>query len=464
MDEELLAQLIIDSVTPLFVAQDAVIATLRAEIERLKSAPPPRDGVDGKSVTIDELRPTIEQVNSRALERALTPAVMRDTVRDLFVEAQPTLLRDLVTYVDSIADDLRGDPGERGAPGERGERGEIGVKGDAGPIGPAGPKGDKGDVGAPGPKGEDGATGPKGDVGPMGPMGPAGDMGMSGAPGATGERGPAGERGAEGPRGEKGDAGSNGIDGLRGADGERGPEGPEGPHGEKGAPGERGEKGDVGDRGEVGPLGPLGPLGPMGERGEKGLPGDRGEKGERGDDGTSVDEAIVIDQLSLRYDARFSEWLLVTERRANDTVQSITQSALAKIPIPKDGVDGVDGKDGKDGVDGKDGMPIELKDLHIERVGREIRIMRGDTVWQSFVVESVEYRGLYKVGQQYAKGDLVTWGGSLFIATRSTDTCPETTTDDSWRLAAKRGRDGKDGKNGKDGVDGKDGQGWDLKR
>ena len=54
----------------------------------------------------------------------------------------------------------------------------------------------------------------------------------------------------------------------------------------------------------------------------------------------------------------------------------------------------------------------------------------------------------------YAKGDGVTFGGSLFIAqTDAPAGKPEETPD--WRLAVKRGREGKPGPKGIDGKDGK---------
>lgn len=50
--------------------------------------------------------------------------------------------------------------------------------------------------------------------------------------------------------------------------------------------------------------------------------------------------------------------------------------------------------------------------------------------------------GVYRAGQAYEKGDIVSYGGSSWIAQRDTQSKPET--DDSWRLMVKRGRDGKD--------------------
>ncbi|MDR6851090.1 hypothetical protein J2Y54_000583 [Sphingomonas sp. BE123] len=55
----------------------------------------------------------------------------------------------------------------------------------------------------------------------------------------------------------------------------------------------------------------------------------------------------------------------------------------------------------------------------------------------------VIYRDVYAEGVAYEPGDAVTWGGSLWIAQRTTSAKPDTT-DSGWKLSVKRGRDGKD--------------------
>jgi integrin beta 3 len=69
------------------------------------------------------------------------------------------------------------------------------------------------------------------------------------------------------------------------------------------------------------------------------------------------------------------------------------------------------------------------------------------------------YRGTYNAREEYRRGDMVSFGGSIFIALcDNVNAKPE---DDAmhWRLAVKRGRDGKDGKagpQGERGLPGKD--------
>lgn len=107
----------------------------------------------------------------------------------------------------------------------------------------------------------------------------------------------------------------------------------------------------------------------------------------------------------------------------------------AKSLGPVVGRDGVDGK-GNDGVDGLgfEDMSFEEKD------GRLYAVFRRGEVEKSARIPSMSYRGVWKA-VDYLQGDTVTWGGSMFTATKDTSSKPET--DDSWKLAVKKGRDGK---------------------
>ena len=66
-------------------------------------------------------------------------------------------------------------------------------------------------------------------------------------------------------------------------------------------------------------------------------------------------------------------------------------------------------------------------------------------------------RGIWKADQPYARGDIVTWGGSQFEKlTDEPGGKPEESP--AWRLVVKRGRDGKDGAKGEKGDTGKAGR------
>ncbi|ASY68887.1 hypothetical protein [Sinorhizobium fredii] len=167
-------------------------------------------------------------------------------------------------------------------------------------------------------------------------------------------------------------------------------------------------------------------------------------------------------------------------------VEAEVRSRVAELPVPKDGRDGIDGKDGvglagavidrdgglivtltngetknlgavvgRDGApglpgkDGRDGFNLEDFDAELSKDGRTVLLSfdRGDL---SYKIElgfpAMIYRGVFKEGESYERGDTVTWAGSLWH-------CDENTSDKpgdgkSWTLAVKRGRDGKDGKDG----------------
>lgn len=77
----------------------------------------------------------------------------------------------------------------------------------------------------------------------------------------------------------------------------------------------------------------------------------------------------------------------------------------------------------------------------------------GGVVEQLICVPSMIYRGVFAPGQ-FATGDTVTWGGSLWHCDEPTCDKPGEAGSKGWTLAAKRGRDGRDGSNGRDLVRG----------
>lgn len=143
-------------------------------------------------------------------------------------------------------------------------------------------------------------------------------------------------------------------------------------------------------------------------------------------------------------------------------------AAFARLQIPKDGEAGrgiadalldsegaliltyTDGKTKNVGVvQGKDGETFGFDDFEEELAedGRTIvrRYKSGDTVKEFQHKFSVpDYKGVHRDGAAYEKGDMVTFGGSTWIAVRDTSAKPESSSD--WKLCAKRGRDGKPGK------------------
>jgi hypothetical protein len=134
-------------------------------------------------------------------------------------------------------------------------------------------------------------------------------------------------------------------------------------------------------------------------------------------------------------------------------VERQIDEAIAQIPKPKDGRDGIDG--------------LGFEDLTVVHDGERqftVRFARGEQVREfPFVIPALLDRGVWRDGA-YAKGDVVTFGGSSWIAQADTTGKPELSPD--WRLSTKRGRDGKDGTAGKpgergpEGKPGRDGRTW----
>lgn len=207
---------------------------------------------------------------------------------------------------------------------------------------------------------------------------------------------------------------------------------------------ERGEKGDAGANGDPGAQGERGEPGPQGERGVAGEKGDPGKDGASLDDirelvteavkaiptpkdGESVTVDQVMDALAPAVEAKMASWALDFERRA----QGVMERAIERMPKPKDGVDGRDG--------------LGFDDMQVGYDGERTLTMtyaQGDKEKTfSFEMPLLLDRGVFKEGSDYARGDVVTWGGSMWIAQAETKGKPG---EDGWRLAVKKGRDGKD--------------------
>lgn len=198
-----------------------------------------------------------------------------------------------------------------------------------------------------------------------------------------------------------------------------------GPPGEKGADGRDGSDGKDGRDGQDGKDGRDGL---DGQPGERGLDGKDGANGIDGKDGESVTVEQVLEAVSPVMEAKMAMWALDFERRA----QGVLERAIDRMPKPKDG------RDGKDG--------LGFDDLQMDYDGARtftFSYVQGDKEKAfSFVVPMLLDRGVYKEGADYEQGDVVTWGGSMWIAQADTKAKPGQS--DEWRLSVKKGRDGKD--------------------
>jgi hypothetical protein len=164
-----------------------------------------------------------------------------------------------------------------------------------------------------------------------------------------------------------------------------------------------------------------------GPAGKDGADGKDGRDGADGIDGKSV----TVDDLQPLFEGWMAKFELAFDRRA----QEILQRAVDRLEKPKDG---------KDGAPGRDALSVEDFDVALSDDERTLTVSlkAGERVVSKSVrLSHPVHRGVYQAGKAYQKGDCVTFGGSTWSATRDTDAKPET--DDSWKLAVKRGRDGK---------------------
>ena len=124
--------------------------------------------------------------------------------------------------------------------------------------------------------------------------------------------------------------------------------------------------------------------------------------------------------------------------------------ALAREPGPQ----------GEKGEPGRDGFSLSDLNAHAEDGGRVVVLTFGaGTTRKEFrlTFDTALYRGVFKDGQTYERGDQVTWGGSLWHCNAETAEKPGDGSK-NWTLAVKKGRDGRDGKDGEKGERGPEGK------
>ena len=221
-----------------------------------------------------------------------------------------------------------------------------------------------------------------------------------------------GREGIDGKDGRDGVDGKHGEDGLPGADGLNGKDGRDGIDGKDGAPGLHGKDGADGIDGKDGA---------PGLHGKDGADGVDGKDGADGVDGKSV----TIEQIKELVDARTAEWQLDFEKRAMDTLQK----AIDRVPLPKDG---------------KDALSLKDLDIIVDDHGRRITFVLDDgqrREERTIVTALPVYREIWKKDGAYEPGDMVTWGGSIWIALKATSAQPNGYNPD-WKLAVKRGKNG----------------------
>jgi integrin beta 3 len=121
------------------------------------------------------------------------------------------------------------------------------------------------------------------------------------------------------------------------------------------------------------------------------------------------------------------------------------------------GEKGDKGADGKDGLNGRDGTLENLKMLFdgertVTFCFKDGTPIEGGVIRFPIVLD----KDVWTASATYEQGDVVSWGGSMWIARQTTTAKPGTADPASaaWRLAVQRGREGKPGKDGNPGPPG----------
>jgi hypothetical protein len=335
-------------------------------------------------------------------------------------------------------------------------------------------------------------------AGPRGERGEKGDavVGEKGEPGAAGKDGANGKDGLDGKNGEPGKDGAAGADGKPGVDGINGKDGAIGRDGTPGADGVNGKDGAPGKDGRDGVDGLKGADGVNGKDGERGVDGVNGKDA----DPKAIEEAVLRaleTRIALEVMAKVEAAMARIPKPENgrDGKDGVTGT---KGESGRDGRDGKDGKDGRDGVNGEDGIPgkdaakIEIlpaidparsyprgtfarhakglwhaatnthemrgweclvagfDDFDVEQTEERkfkfaARLSDGQAFVKEFALPVSLYRGVFKPGTEYFRGDEVTWGGSKWhcLAERTFEQ-PQTLGCKDWVLSVKRGDPGKD--------------------
>lgn len=148
---------------------------------------------------------------------------------------------------------------------------------------------------------------------------------------------------------------------------------------------------------------------------EKGEKGDQGQPGADGADGRGVADLLVD--------------------RDGNLVATFDDGRMKSLGF-------VQGKDGEPGKDGRDGFSLEGFDCEaIDERTVKLLFQRGDVAHSYELTFPVPiYRGVFKDGTDYERGDMTTWAGSLWHCDEATKAKPG---EGPWTLATKKGRDGK---------------------
>jgi hypothetical protein len=181
--------------------------------------------------------------------------------------------------------------------------------------------------------------------------------------------------------------------------------------------------------------------------------------------------AVIVSEAIEKATAPLLERIALLEKFSQDQPEPV---------LPRNGRDGADGRDAldievlphidttkryrrntyashngglwvtrrqSDGMDGWECIVDGVAEVAaaLEEGGRFVTVRTvkssGAVVEKAFDVPTMIYKDLFKEGTVYAKGDVVTWAGHMWVCKQETDAKP--VEGDQWRIAVKRGQDGK---------------------
>lgn len=232
-----------------------------------------------------------------------------------------------------------------------------------------------------------------------------------------GEKGDKGDQGERGFDGSVGKAGIDGADGRDGVNGTNGRDGVDGKTGEKGVDGKDGAAGIDGKAGRDGIDGKMGATGERGAQGERGVDGRDGRDGANGRDATEIDP---LDDFDEQKDYPAGMWA-----RHNGGLWRSQGGTRWKCIV--------------DGF-----CEAKRERMTDRRFVKTILVFSSGRTFE-FLEHSEEmmYAGIFRDGERYSKGDVVTYSGSMWHCNvNDTQSAPKTNND--WTLVVKEGRAGKD--------------------
>jgi hypothetical protein len=213
--------------------------------------------------------------------------------------------------------------------------------------------------------------------------------------------------------GVDGKDGRDGIDGKDGAPGKDGEKGQDGVDGKDGAPGLDGKDGLRGEKGVDG------------RDGKDGISGKDGRDGIDGKDGQHGRDALEIQPVDLDTTKSYPRGTYATFRGG------LVRAARKTSPLLTGDLESA----------GWQVIFNGIAEMEVEESERGARYIVRTTAGTVLKVPTPSYRQIYKAGEKYLRGDMVTFGGSVWAATKDNPQGKPGEPGSDWVLAVKHGRD-----------------------